>query len=55
MSATLNEVYAQLPSPPLSPKNNLYIDECLYEQFIYSDEELKQIESIFKFTSTISN
>ncbi|KAG4090686.1 hypothetical protein H8356DRAFT_1430964 [Neocallimastix lanati (nom. inval.)] len=46
MSATLNEVYAQLPSPPLSPKNNLYIDECLYEQFIYSDEELKQIESI---------
>ena len=46
MSAVFNEVYAQFPSPPLSPNNSLYLDECLYQQFIYSDEELKTIETI---------
>ncbi|KAG4102756.1 hypothetical protein H8356DRAFT_983751 [Neocallimastix lanati (nom. inval.)] len=45
MTATLNEIYAQLPSPPLSPNNKLCLDECLYQQYIYSDEELRTIET----------
>ncbi|KAG4090680.1 hypothetical protein H8356DRAFT_1052812 [Neocallimastix lanati (nom. inval.)] len=43
MSTTLNEIYAQLPSPPLSPNNELCFSECLFDQFIYTDEELKNI------------
>ncbi|KAG4102754.1 hypothetical protein H8356DRAFT_1649815 [Neocallimastix lanati (nom. inval.)] len=46
MSTSLNEVNAQLPSPPLSPNNTLCFDECLFEKFIYTDEELKKIEEL---------
>jgi len=44
MSLSLDEVFNQLPSPPLTPTNKLCFDEGLFDQFIYSDEELKKIE-----------
>eukprot|EP00833_Pecoramyces_ruminatium_P000153 jgi/Orpsp1_1/1174185/evm.model.c7180000049192.1 len=54
MASTLNEIYAQLPSPPLSPnKLCVGIDQCLYDQFIYSEEELNKKEESLMMNSPV--